>query len=304
MQTKLLSGILILGLLAVSPLKAAAPAIPPATANGTIVAKAVKGEVIAVSPTGVRTRIENNSSVAPSSDVLTGKDSSVVLVFSNGATVNLGSESDLNIEKFTQDPFGKEMSFSAITEEPTKSNTKLKLNRGELVGKVAKLKKDQGSTFDVSTPVGAAGIRGTTFRIVYRPDGTGKAFFSMTTLEGNVEVTLAVSGQVNVPVTVGDNKEITVDVNVTVDPKSGQTTITSTTGQTIAVVDAPPSSTQPIVVSAATIAQAVIDVVVPPTGNGNNGNSGNGSGGNNDNPSSSPNPTPNPTRTTTGDGKT
>jgi len=43
------------------------------------------------------------------------------------------------------------------------------------------------SSYSIKTPVGAAGIRGTTFRIVFRPSSDGKAFtFTLSTGEGKV----------------------------------------------------------------------------------------------------------------------
>jgi len=66
---------------------------------------------------------------------------------------SLGDDALLDIEEFTQQPFKDDFSPADATAEPSTSTTKLKLARGELVGKVAKLKKEQGSTFTVGTPV-------------------------------------------------------------------------------------------------------------------------------------------------------
>src|SRR5690606_15609751 len=115
-----------------------------------------------------------------------GAGASVVLVFSNGASLNVGAESTLSIDEFLQDPFAEEVSVAELTEEPTSSTTRVRLTRGELVGNVKTLKHEQGSSFIVNTPVGAAGIRGTTFRIVFRPDASGRVFFTLSTAEGNV----------------------------------------------------------------------------------------------------------------------
>ena len=76
-----------------------------------------------------------------------------------------------------------------MKQEPGTSTTKLNLSKGELVGKVVHLNVDKGSEFTVQTPVGAAGIRGTTFRIIFRPGPDGKAFFSVTTADGRVVFT-------------------------------------------------------------------------------------------------------------------
>ena len=107
-----------------------------------------------------------------------------MLVFSNGSTVNLAQDSHLAIDQFLQDPFGQEIKVADLKGEPSTSHTKLNLTYGELVGNVKKLKGD--SSFLVQTPVGAAGIRGTTFMITYRPSGTGQAFFSLSTASGDI----------------------------------------------------------------------------------------------------------------------
>ncbi len=158
-------------------------AMPP----GQIVAKQVVGKV-SVQLNGTTTDLKNDDAVSQASTIITARESSVVLVLSNGATVQLGAETTMVIEEFLQNPFAATISMANMVEEPTTSKTKLRLMKGELVGKVAHLKRDQGSEFTVQTPVGAAGIRGTTFRIVFRPTGTGQAFavFSLSTVEGQV----------------------------------------------------------------------------------------------------------------------
>ena len=266
MHSKLLSWLCLLGFFAVFTLQASAQ--QPA---GWIKAAKVTGEVTATDKaTNVTTAVANNQNLAQGAIVRTAKGASVVLVFSNGATVNLGTESELDVEQFTQDPFSGTMDASTMTDEPTTSTTKLKLTRGELVGKVAHLKTTQGSSFNINTPVGAAGIRGTTFRIVYRPDGTGKAFFSLTTVEGNVELsTAAANGTVTPPVAVTDNKEVVLaDITVTVNDQTGQVTVTTSTGATVVVptvTDAPATSTQQVLATVQQIAQAVANVVITPT---------------------------------------
>ncbi len=143
---------------------------------------------------GQSTPLRTNDRVPQAAKIVTGANSSVVLVFSNGATTQLGSDTELLIEEFLQDPFASTVRVAELAEEPSRSRTRLSLNRGELVGNVKKLKHAEGSSFTVNTPVGAAGIRGTTFRIVFRPIGAGQAFgalaqpfeFTITTLEGDV----------------------------------------------------------------------------------------------------------------------
>lgn len=170
------------------------PAVPPVagkgkfTENGVILVAKFSGKVDIVVD-GVAKQAAIDMPVPAKARVVTGQGASVVLVFSNGASTQLGSDTDLVIEEFLQDPFASTIKVAEMTGEPSPSRTKLKLNKGELVGNVKKLKYDQDSSFTIQTPVGAAGIRGTTFRIVFRPTTNGQAFFTLTTATGQVEFT-------------------------------------------------------------------------------------------------------------------
>ena len=203
----------------------------------------------------------NGADITQNYTVTTGKSGSVVLVFSNGSTINLKQDSVLDIEQYLQDPLDREFNPETATNEPTVSNTKLNLTRGELVGNVKKLNKEKNSSFSVQTPVGAAGIRGTTFRIVYRPSGTGTAFFSLTTTEGNVE--LQTAGTVAIPVasnpSAGESaKEVVIDVQV--NDVTGVVTISTASGP-VTVVPASTASVAAVQASVAEVAQAVANVV-------------------------------------------
>lgn len=229
---------------------------------GLIKVAKVTGAVTAVKD-GVTTPLANGSEISQGYVVNTAKDSSVVLVFSNGATVNLAQDSSLSIDEFLQDPFADEVAVSKLTSEPSVSNTKLSLSRGELVGNVKKLNYDAGSSFNVQTPVGAAGIRGTTFRIIFRPDGTGKAFFSLTTVEGNV---VLASGTVNMPaeVAVPDNREVEVVLDVSVDAATGTVTVSAPATTPVTVTVTPPTTQAQVAAVAQQVAEVVATVVFAP----------------------------------------
>lgn len=226
-----------------------------ASSPGQIKAAKVTGSVTATKD-GNTITVQSGTELSQGYVINTGKNSSVVLVFSNGATMNLAQDTALSIDEFTQDPFAEEVAVSKLTTEPSTSRTKLNLSRGELVGNVKKLNYDAGSSFNIQTPVGAAGIRGTTFRIVFRPDGTGKAFFSLTTVEGNV---VLASGTVNLPseTSVPDNKEVEVVIDVQVNAETGAVTVATTSAPPIVVTDAAPTS----VAAVAAVAQQIATVV-------------------------------------------
>lgn len=182
--------------------------------RGQIKAVRVVGQVL-VTRVADKTPValQNNDALAQGDVVTTAKNASVVLVFSNGSTVNLGQESKMAIDEFLQDPFGAEIKVGELKEEPSTSRTKLNLTYGELVGSVKKLKG--ASSFLVQTPVGAAGIRGTIFRLVYRLTGTGQAFFTLSVTAGEV----IFQGTTGAPISVGANRGIEVEVEI--DPVTG-----------------------------------------------------------------------------------
>jgi hypothetical protein len=188
MHKRLLLGLVLSAVSAFVPLHAQTAAAPAAAVQppGQIIAAKVTGKVTMTIGAAAPTALNNNDAVPEHAVVTTDPDASVVLVFSNGATTQLGSDTILSIDQFLQDPFSAQIKVADLDAEPTTSKTKLRLTRGELVGNVKHLNHTNGSTFTIETPVGAAGIRGTTFRIVFRPSGTGLAFFSLSTVEGNV----------------------------------------------------------------------------------------------------------------------
>ncbi len=283
MHTKLSSWLSLIALLALFTWGAAAqtPAAPAAGAAaatattqlpGTIKVARKVGKVTAENTaTKVVKDLENGMVITQGHIVRTDVGSSVVLLFSSGASINLEVSSELNIEVFLQSPFEGNYEPSNSNDEPSVSTTNMKLTRGELVGKVKKLKRGGAveSRFTVGTPVGAAGIRGTTFKITYRPTGDGRFTFSLTTQEGNVELAM---GSVNAPPTVvSANQEVVLN-NVEVNALTNQVTATTSTGQTVVVSAPPPAvSASPEIIEqvkavATQLAQAVVNVTfVSPT---------------------------------------
>ena len=105
--------------------------------------------------------------------VETGKGSKVVLLFSSGTITTLKEESVLNIKKFAQQKFDptKAGKLTARKDEPSPSETVIDLSLGDMVVDVKKLKKE--SSFNIDSPVGTAGIRGTIprMKVVKLPNG-------------------------------------------------------------------------------------------------------------------------------------
>ena len=218
------------------------------TASGQIKAVKVAGQVTKVSASGATTPLKDGDSLVETDAVVTGKGGSVVLVLSNGSSVKVGSDSRLAIDEFKMDPLAAEVKLSDLKEEPSVSQTKLNLAYGEMVGDVKKLNKS--SSYSIKTPVGAAGIRGTIYRIVFRPGTDGKAFFTVSTAEGLV-VMEGVSS-VSVPIAEGKEVVVEVDTNSPSTPK-------------VVTQDIPEASKAIITTESQSITQAVAATVIPPT---------------------------------------
>lgn len=259
MHKHLLTWVFMLGLVVLL----APQALAQGTEPGRIVLARVTGEVTLTNKADNSSRLAtNNEQIAAGYIVTTAPEASVVLVFSNGSTVNLRGDSVLDIETFLQDPFAEDFRVNEATAEPSTSTTRLNLSRGEMIGQVKTLNAAGGSSFVVQTPVGAAGIRGTTFRIVFRPDGTGRAFFALTTVEGNV---VLAQGAVETPVAAVNDQaqEISIEVDVQVNAQTGQVTIAAA-GQTFTVQPAAAATTADVVQAVQQVVQAVATVVFTP----------------------------------------
>lgn len=194
------------------------------TSNGKVIAAAVSGDVQAVSgETEAPLKLKAKDVISENHTVKVGTASAATLVFSNGATINLQQKSALVISEFLQDPFMTPFVMEMDTEEPTVSTTKLNLLEGEVVCKVKKLSTDKGSSLTISTPVGAAGIRGTTFAISYDPnsEGVGAGKYVLSVTEGVVSVT---DSNDNVTV-ITPGREMEITFKSKVDELTGEVTV-------------------------------------------------------------------------------
>jgi hypothetical protein len=269
MQLRLLSWLILCAAFAAIPMRAQVPAAGASlTLPGTVIVAKVSGTAN-MTVNGTTTQLKVDDPVPQAAKIVTQLNSSVVLAFSNGATTQLGPDTEFIMEEFLQDPFASTITVANLVEEPTASRTKLTLNRGEIVGNVKKLKHANGSSFTVQTPVGAAGIRGTTFRIVFRPTGTGQAFgaqggqnfqFQLSTLEGDVGFQQGAAGGpgsgAGAP---GGGNQGTGNGN----PGDGGTTTTSTTS--VQGVSVPTGQEIVVTVTATQNAQGQLVIVAPPT---------------------------------------
>ena len=127
------------------------------------------------------TEIKNGQIIQQGSSVETTKDGETVLLFSNGTSMSVGKKTNFSIGAFGQQEFESvDQSLGSIENEVSPSRLKLNLDMGELVVVVKKLEKD--SSLTITSKLGVAGVRGTSFSINARSDST-----SVNVLSGAVD---------------------------------------------------------------------------------------------------------------------
>jgi hypothetical protein len=120
---------------------------------GAVVVAEVTGQGFVVTD-GQRKPLKAEERVRVGAVIATGRRSLVALQLSNGATIQLGSESELEIEEFGQQPAASSGKFADLKAEPTLSRTRLKLLAGDVAIDVKPLRVARGSTFTLVLPAG------------------------------------------------------------------------------------------------------------------------------------------------------
>ena len=184
---------------------------------------AEKGAIIFVKLEGiVRVQKVSNQQFIPAPDIVVGAtiteghtiitedQSKAILLFSNGSMTTLESNANLTIEQFEQKSFkATDQSMKDLVAEPSSSKTKLKLEEGNLFFKVKTLAAT--SSFEIDSPIGSAGIRGTAGKMGVKknPDGTKSGSVNMS--EGNVDFKDPSGNTSNVGA--GQSANVQVDAN-------------------------------------------------------------------------------------------
>ncbi len=120
---------------------------------GIVVVGDVTGE--ATMTTGDQKRkLKADDRVRVGATVTTARRSMVTLALSNGTSVQLGPEAEVEIEEFGQAPFSQTVKFGELKAEPSLSRTRIRLVRGDVVVSVKSLKTARGSSFVLGTPAG------------------------------------------------------------------------------------------------------------------------------------------------------
>jgi hypothetical protein len=211
--------------------------------QGEIKAFIVNGSVQSKSLDGKLTPIARGDTVAIGTTIVTGADGSALLVFSNGAAMQVKPNSNVQVIKFDQAAFdASEGSFLRLSKDPSKSTTELNITKGTLSGQVKQLNLDAGSTFTVDTPAGSAGIRGTIPTFTVETDGAGKVIsVTIGCAEGTVTFKAATIAGIPGALqgnTVNVSQGGQIKLSITQDPVTGQISSISVLGQAYTGSDA------------------------------------------------------------------
>ncbi len=142
------------------------------TRPGLIVITSISGEA-ATAIAGQRRPAKVNDRVRVDMVLSTGRKSLAALSFSNGVALELGPDSELEVEELLQAPFTGNPKPELMKEEPSVSRTRVRLVRGDLRLVVKRLKVSAGSAFVVAVPAGNARVGDGSFQAMVRMSEVG-----------------------------------------------------------------------------------------------------------------------------------
>lgn len=119
--------------------------------------------------------------------VTTGRRATVKLQLSNGAMVQLGSESEIEFEEFGQAALYGTVKLAELKEEPSISRTRIRLIRGEVGADVKPLKVARGSSFTCDVVAGTLRIAEGSFRAMVRMTDLGLGVCTVELLNGKAD---------------------------------------------------------------------------------------------------------------------
>jgi hypothetical protein len=168
----------------------------PMNLGNVRVLKVEGGKVEFVDSKGAISNLKEGMFIQQGSKIVTGKNEAVDLVFENGSVLQIKPETEFYIDQFEQTPFEHQgFDYQRLAKEPSASQIKLTVAEGNIEVDVAKLKKE--SRYQVFTPLGSAGIRGTSF------------FISSQKKNPNAPVAIGVAeGLVQFTTTAGDSRSV------------------------------------------------------------------------------------------------
>lgn len=172
--------------------------------NGKIQTDVTIGEVYTLDAKAKPVKVIPGQYYEQGSSFSTKADSTIQLVFSNGATLLLSPNTSVIVRTFKQVPLNlpAQGKYLEIDREPSPSVTEIILERGKVTGEVRKLNSQ--SSYTIRTGVGIVKIKGTIYTVAYTEDvAKGAGNIDTNCVKGSVDLTLFGSNTGAVPVEAG-----------------------------------------------------------------------------------------------------
>jgi hypothetical protein len=177
---------------------------------GAVVVQDVIGEAFAVNG-DQRKPIKPEERLRVGSTIMTERMSIVTLILSNGATLRIGSEAELEVEEFGQATIPGSIKFAELKAEPTVSRTRLLLVRGDVVVDVKPLSANRGSSFVLTMLAGTVRTTEGTFHARVRMSDLGLGICTLELEKGSAE--FEVAGGKFAPVPVGQQLAFALEID-------------------------------------------------------------------------------------------
>ncbi len=153
------------------------------TKQGKAVVRAVRGTAKYSEGGGVWIPLKVNTTLGPGSVIQTSAESTVDLFLGqNGPVVRVTPDTTIGFDKLAFTDTGSD----------TVIDTQLSLKSGRILGNVKKLAS--ASRYEIKTPNGVAGIRGTDFDVTVTPLGGGRYDIIVTSISGTIVGAVVLDG--------------------------------------------------------------------------------------------------------------
>jgi hypothetical protein len=149
--------------------------------EGKAIVRAVHGQVT-YQENGSWMPLKNNAELRAGVTIRTGPDSTADIQINGKSAVRVTADTTMQIPNMT---------YTGSRREGD-TDTMLDLKTGSILGNVKKLSAN--SRYEIKTPHGVAGIRGTDFEVTVTPDNAGRFTVTFTSVTGQVIVSAVVEG--------------------------------------------------------------------------------------------------------------
>lgn len=189
---------------------------------------AVKGTAFEVDSNQKALRtLAPNATVAEGNGVRTSNNATLTLVLANGAVITLEPDTIVFMEQLQIDGDASLSINKPLTPSPADTRTRLRINRGEILGEVKGL--SPRTKFEITSFVGTAGITGTKFTVELVEVSPNRFALIITNLDGTVDANANTAASSEFSVSAGDQTIITA----TYDSDTGEITDLETATETL-----------------------------------------------------------------------